>query len=505
MIVDPNSIEPERTLKADVCIIGSGAGGAVAAMELAEAGLRVVVLEEGRYSTSRDFSQRETEMIPLLYREQWSRATADFSVLVAQGRTVGGSTVPSFCLAFRPPAAILDHWEQRLGLPGLGSALMAPHFERVERLLGVRPTAESDVNANNARARDGAVRLGLRGRLPRHSRVDCVGCGFCALGCAYDRKNDALTVHLPAASRAGAVVLPQCRADTIEVREGRVAAVRCEVARDDGRVVPLAIEARAVVLAAGAIASPRIWLRSQLPDAHRQVGRHLRLHPQVVVQGIFDDEIEGWAGVPQSYVIDHFLGTEVGGGGFLMTPTFAPPVTAASLTPGFGANHRRLMESYARVAMLAVTLHDRTEGRVVLDDGGRPAVRYHLVEDDRADLLEGIQRAGAVLFAAGARRVVLPFTERVELESAGELAGLDRSVRANDPLLVSYQPHGTLRMGTDPRRSVTRATGEAHEVRGLWVADASLPPTALAVPPQLTVMALATRVAGEIAASLRHV
>lgn len=499
MILDPNSIAAERTLDAEVCVIGSGAGGAVVARHLAEAGRTVVVLEEGRHTPSREFDQREASMIPRLYRERASRATADLSVLVVQGRTLGGSTVPSFCLAFRPPPAILDAWEQRLGLPGVGSALMAPHFEAIERLLAIQDTSAADVNANNARARDGAAALGLRGRLPRHSRAGCVGCGFCALGCAYDRKNDALTVLLPAAERAGATIVPQCRAEAIETSGGRASGVRAVVVRDDGTLVPLSVRAREVVLAAGAVASPQLWLRSGLPDAQRQAGRHLHLHPQVIVQAVFDQPIEGWQGVPQSLVVDQFLRAEPGGGGFLLTPIFAHPVTASALTPGFGERHRALMETYARRAMLSVALHDRSEGRVDVDDDGRASVTYHLVEDDRADLLEGIQRAAEIFFAAGARRVILPFTDSVELEQVKDVAAIHRSVRANDPLLFSYQPHGTLRMSAAVGGGIARSTGAAHEVPGLWIADASLFPTALSVPPQLAVMAFAARVAAHIA------
>src|SRR5262249_41085361 len=149
-----------------------------------------------------------------------------------------------------------------------------------------------------------------------HSRVECVGCGYCALGCAYDRKNDALTLYVPAASRAGAVLLPQCAAQAVETRNGRASAVRAGLQPDDGNPAQVRVEARVVVLAAGAIASPQLWLRSGLPDSGRHVGRHLHLHPQVAMQAHFAEKIEGWNGVPQSYAVDQFLRGEPGGGGF---------------------------------------------------------------------------------------------------------------------------------------------------------------------------------------------
>jgi len=500
MILDPNTVSRELRLRADVCVVGSGAGGAVVARELAEAGLHVVVFEEGRYNTSRDFDQREVEMYPRLYREQASPATADFSVLVLQGRTLGGSTVPSFCIAARPPAAILDAWQQT-GLAGAGSAVMAPYFERVEKALEVKLTLDAEVNANNARFRTGAEALGLRCKPVWHSRVECVGCGYCSLGCAYDRKNDALTRYLPAASRAGALLVPQCAVQMIEVKNGRAVAVGGNLWREDGRRIPMRVSARAVVLAAGAVGSPRLWLRNRLPDTNRNVGRHLHLHPQVVVQALFEQRIEGWNGVPQCFVVDQYVRDEPSGGGFWLAPSFAHPVTAAALAPGFGDEHRRWMERYDRLAMTTVFLHDRSEGRVDIDTEGRAVVDYHLIDDDRADLLEGMQRAAELLLAAGAVEVALPFTERTVLTDVRQPLPA-HGVRASDPFLVSYQPHGTLRMGKDARTSVVDPTGEAHEVKGLYVADASLFPTALAAPPQLSVMAFATRVAEKVRATI---
>ena len=137
MIVDTSMTTGDVALEADVCIVGSGAGGSVVAAELAGAGKRVIVLEEGHYWTSAEFTQREEEMYPRLYRERGTKPTADYTVLVSQGRAVGGSTLAGFCLCFRTPHQILANWAERFGLAELSHESMFPHFERVERMIRV--------------------------------------------------------------------------------------------------------------------------------------------------------------------------------------------------------------------------------------------------------------------------------------------------------------------------------------------------------------------------------
>ena len=502
MILDSATVDGDVSLQAEVCVVGSGAGGAVVAKELAERGRSVVVVEEGPYLVNRDFTQREEEMLPRLYVEQGLRTSVDATVVIAQGSAVGGSTVPSSCLCMRTPRHILGHWSAEFNLSGIHFEDLAPFFERVEADALVRPLRLEDVNTNNLKLKNGAERLGFRTILPAHNRIDCLGCGYCALGCSYDRKGDAATVHIPAASRRGALIIPECRVERVTAGEGRATGVVGRFLRArSGRSFALDVRADTVVLAAGAIGSPALWLRSQLPNPYQQVGRNLHLHPQVAVGAVFDEDIDGWHGIPQAVVIDEFLNLDRHiEGGYLLLPFFAHPVTAAALLPGFGADYHRLMEAYPRLALAVVMVHDRTAGRVELDSTGQVTLSYHLNDEDRSDLLDGMRRLTDVMFAAGARRVILPYNEIVELAGRGDYKPIDEHpFRANDPLLLSYHPHGTLRMGMDPRRSVINGWCEAHAVKRLFVADASIFPTSIAVPPQLSVMAFALRAAQHIA------
>jgi choline dehydrogenase-like flavoprotein len=229
-------------------------------------------------------------------------------------------------------------------------------------------------------------------------------------------------------------------------------------------------------------------------------GTNLHLHPSVLVAGIFDEPVRLWDGVPQSYVVEEFLSFEKGiGGGFLLFSGGGQPIASAGMLPGLGAEHRRLMSSYERTAAVAIFLNDRTAGSVAADSRGRAVIEYRLNEADQRDVTGAIRAAAEILFAAGAKSVVLPYNDLVELKSRRDGGVIEeRGVRANDPLFLSFHPQGTLRMGGDGRHAVVDAWGKAHGVEGLYVADASVFPTSVAVPPQVSVMAFASRTAEAI-------
>ena len=244
-----------------------------------------------------------------------------------------------------------------------------------------------------------------------------------------------------------------------------------------------------------------LGLNSRLPDPGGQAGRNLHLHPAVFVVGIFDEEIDAYQGIPQSFYIDQFLDLDgESGSGYLLMPMFGPPVMVAASLPSFGREHWELMRHYRHMCAMLVLLHDRSSGRVTVNRRGDPVIRYRLGPADRALLVEGLEHCARLLLAAGARQIIVPYTRRVTIEGADDLEVIRRrGITENDILIASSHPQGTLRMGSDPRRSVEDTYGQAHGLRGLFVADASLFPTSVGVPPTLTIAALADRTARYLA------
>jgi choline dehydrogenase-like flavoprotein len=477
-------------LDADLCVVGTGAGGAMVAREAARAGLRVIALEEGGRAGPRDFTQREDEMIPRLFQDAGGRTTVDGAITVLQGRGVGGSTVHNTNLCKRAPAAVLDGWN----LPGWRAAELAPHYELVERDLHVTPLVDADLNRNNALLKRGVEKLGWKGGLLAHNRRGCVRSGFCELGCAFDAKENALKVLVPEAEAAGARVIADCRAERVLVDGGRAVGVQARTA--DGELTVHA----AVCLAGSAVGSAALALASELPDPAGAVGRGLHLHPGAAVAGLFDEVIEGWNGIPQSYECTEKLrfDDEAGDQRAWIIPAFAHPIGLACALPGFGAAHMRAMRQYPHLGIFVAMLHDRSSGRVRAKRG-RPLIEYALDEPDQRALLGGMTACAELLFAAGARRVMVPFATPLELTSPAELGAIARrGYRPLDPLLTATHPMGTLALGR-----VVDERGRWRGLERLWVADGSLFPSSLGGPPQLTIYAAAHKIAGHIIEAMR--
>jgi choline dehydrogenase-like flavoprotein len=483
--------------RARVVVVGTGAGGSACAKELAEAGLSVIALDSGEHWTADSVDQREETTYPRLYAEGGRRGTRDKSLLVVQGRGIGGSTLHNTGLCFRTPAGILKAWEKDHGL----SLDLGPHLERVERHLGVRGIRADEVNPMNDAIARGARALGLRHLRANHNREDCEGCGYCVLGCAYDKKQSMGVTYVPRALAAGATLVSDARVERISRRAGKWL-VRGSL----GGKWALEVEGEALVLAAGAIDTPNLLLRSGL--GNRLVGRSLRLHPACPVGAIFKETVRAFRGVPQSIIVtEHapFLEDPAARGGWLFLPAFGHPATTGLLAPGLGLEHWGVMRAYDRLAVCGVMLHDETRGRVRPGWLGieRPRIDYWPSPEDQRQLREGVKALGRLWFAAGAEAVVLPFARAPLARSEGDLAGIDGyPFSPHEVALSSVHPQGTCPMGADDRVSVLDPSCEVRGAPGLYVADTSVFPTSVGVPPQITTAALATRTARIIAERL---
>ncbi len=492
----------------DAVVVGTGAGGSIALRELARAGLNVVALEEGDYLTSADFTQREDEMIPRLFQDQGGRTTDDLAIRILQGRGVGGSTVHNTNLCKRVPDEILDLWSTKYRVSGVTPAEMRPHFERIESDLSVSLIPTEARNRNNDILRLGVEALGWRGGQLKHNRVGCRGSGFCELGCVYNAKQNALKIVLPQAEEAGAKICALVRATKI-VHDGcEVKGLVAEATDDEGRVTAtLTFRTRVVVLAASAIGSAALAQKSFVPDPSHLLGKGLRIHPGAVVAGWFVDDVVGDKGIPQSYECTEHLSFEEGSDKRAwITTAFAHPIGTACVLPGFGAAHMRAMREYRKYAVLTAMLHDESSGEVYVGRDGRPKMRYEMNAADRKGLAKGLHACAEILFAAGAREVVIPGIPPVRLRSAKELSSVDYSfVRPAGLPLTAVHPMGTMRMGDDRRTSVVTSEGEHHHLRGLFVADGSLFPTSLGGPPQIGIYSFSHHIAPHAVARARRV
>jgi choline dehydrogenase-like flavoprotein len=496
VIVHGRDLAGSRAERADACVIGSGAGGAVVAALLAEGGRDVVLLEQGAHHARADFDQREDSMLPRLFEDAAMRTSDDGAVAILSGRGLGGSTVHNLCYSFRAPPPVLEVWEREHGVRELAS--LAASFERVEAGLSVRDISPEELNPLNQRLKAGAELLGYHGLVARHNRVGCVRSGFCILGCAYDAKQSMLVTYVPRSDRAGARIYTDCRAERVEGAAGARRVVATLVgARGEARG-ELSVEAPIVVACAGALATPLLLARSGLGAASGQLGRNLHLHPSVMAVGIFPEELHAYYGIPQAYYVDEFIDlSRDPHSGYALMPIAGFPVLTAANLPGFGRAHFEWLRQLPRMGGLLALLHDRSSGSVDEDWTGRPRIRYALDEPDRRLLTTGLKRVVEVLWASGAERVLVPYLdEPLVLRPEDGVAAVDvRGVRPGAIPLASTHPQSTARMGGDPARSVVDSFGELHDAPGVFVADMSVFPTSLGAPPQITTAALADRTA----------
>jgi len=489
-------------LSADVCVVGSGPGGAIAAARLAAAGARVILLEEGgSFTRKADFHMQEAEAYPKLYQDHGNRATDDLSITILQGRGVGGGTLVNWTTCFRTPEATLALWRERHGLSDFTAERFGPHWDEVEKRLNVHVVDAAEVNDNNAVLLEGAKKLGIETELLKRNVVSCLQTGACGMGCPTNAKRGMALTYLPDAAERGARVYADCRAVrlVLDARKERVTAVEAEVLdpatdRPTGRRVT--VSAARFVVAGGAINSPALLLRSGLPDPHGRVGKRTFLHPVVATVALFDRRIDPYYGAPQSVASHAFIDRPGKIGFFLEVPPLHPVLASLAL-PGFGAAHREGMKLLSRTnAVIALLrdgfLPDDEGGTVSLREGGkRLSIRYPLGETHAEAMREAMKVSARIQLAAGAREVRTLHKDPVVISGERDVRFIDE--RPFGPnLLGVFTAHqmGGCAAGADPKGSVVDGNLRHHHLANLWVFDGSVFPTSLGVNPQLSILGI---------------
>jgi choline dehydrogenase-like flavoprotein len=472
----------------DVVVVGSGAGGAPVARELARAGWSVALVEEGRAHTREEFVGPEIDRMGLLWRDGAATFTVGRPpILLPLGRAVGGSTVGNSGTCFRTPDHVVAGWA-RLGVD-IRPDDLGPFYEDVERTLGVAPVPWKVMGNNGLTAHRGATALGIPGRPLDRNAAGCRGSGVCTAGCPVDGKRGVHLNYLPEAVEAGAVLFAGLRVARVRFDRGRAVAVKGSMLGPDGRPAGrFRLRARrGVVVAAGAPLTPGLLRRSGLRV--RDLGRNLHIHPAGAVAGLFDEEIRGWRGVMQSYGIDAMADR-----GVMLEATFPPPGLgyAESGLGLSGPERKRMLASIANTAVLGLLVSDSSRGRVVdLGAGRTPLMAYSMNRHDTRRMLDGMLLSAKVLLAAGAREVhAMVSGTGAMCTPADAEAALGRDLPASALRLTAYHPMGTAAMG-----GVVDGFGRVVAAERLVVPDASVFPTSLGVNPQVTIMAFATRAA----------
>lgn len=510
-VIEGQTLTNDETFGADVCIIGSGAGGAVSAAVLQQAGFKVIVLEEGGYFTSLRFRMLEADSGRDLYQDNGMRPTKDASAALLQGKAVGGTTVINWTTSYRTPDRVLNRWNTAHAVGHVTAADLAPHFEAVEQRLHIGEWPLERANRNNRLIHDGCKALGWEAHSLRRNVNGCADTGFCGQGCPIDAKQSMLVSYLPDAMNAGATVISRCRVERLRFSGDQVTGVEGVLLDASGRYptgVRLDVKAKIYLLAAGAIGTPAILLRSGAPDPHKRTGARTFIHPVVVGAAEYEEPVHGSRGAPQSVASKHFYdrGDEVG---WLLEASPVHPGLLAPAAPGFGVDHRYIMERMENTAVhLALTgdgLHDDVPGgQVEVRKDGTPLLDYVIAPKIWKAFREAQKVIAKIQLATGAKRAITFHDPLHEMKTDADVARIDElPFGPHKTAVFSAHIMGGAGMSDDPKQGVVRSEDmRHHQVANLHVVDGSTFPTGLGVNPQESIYGVArlaaTRIAGKL-------
>lgn len=492
-IVEASSWDEADPIECEVVVVGTGAGGAVVGKELADRGLAVVFVEEGKHHRRDAFTGSSLQAHFDFYRGSLTLGNAPMPIFM--GRLVGGSTAINTGSCFRTPPWVLDRWCEELDTDALSPARMEPYFERVERTLSVEPADPKATGPIGDIIARGCDALGWKHARMLRNAPGCQGDGFCDFGCRTDARKSTNLSYVPPALEKGSMLLTGMRATRVLIENGR--AVGIEGVDERGRT--LRVRAEVVVFSGGAMPTP-LFLQSQgICNSSGQVGRNLTVHPSTGFSAWMDEPVNGHKHIPQGYFVEEFVRE-----GILINAAQADMNYAAMLFPMTGQRLMRVMDRFHEIMSFGLLIADsKASGVVSGAPGGMPVARYNLTKEDCARMHRAMVVSGEIAWAAGAK-VLYPTNHRMPVieDQAQWKRFKELELKPSDLLLTSYHPLGTCKMGRDPKTSVVGLDHQTHDVKGLYIVDGSTVPGPLGVNPQITIMAMATRAAGCIADAL---
>jgi hypothetical protein len=481
-------INSSRDIDTDVCVIGSGAGGAVAAYNIAKnTGKRVTILEKGRYYIpQKDFTNLEPEMIGTLYKDGALEMTEDFYLAILQGICLGGSTAINNGICFRTPHPVLEEWEK------LGAKLDVPklenYFTTVENIIGAIPMNQKITNEGANRFYNGAQKLGLNPEWFVTNFGECGGSGYCNIGCKYNRKLSMLLNYLPLAIDKGAEIIVD--AEVIKINTSGRSANKIYCKTSDG--TNFTVTAKQVVVAAGAIGSSGILLKSGIK---RNVGTRLSFNITTPMMAQFPDKISSFDGVQMCCYIK--------GNGYLVETTFNPPGASALIMQGWFAQLNERMKNYTQFATAAPVVGSEPNGKIKLSIFGNTVVNYDMTNSDFKKLKEGMKTLSRIFLAAGADCVLPSSYDDIVVKSDADLYKIDEQVKQPEDISLSTaHPQGGNPMSDNKDIGAVDTKFRVHGFDNLYVCDASVFPTGVMVNPQLSIMGLASYAADIISTNI---
>ncbi len=486
----------------DICIIGSGASGAILAKKFTDAGRSVVLLEKGGYLEGEDMNQRDEDMVPLLWKNSGANLTDELRIAIAQGSCLGGSTIINDAVCFETPDIVREQWRE-MGVD-ISDEEWDDATKEVSDAIHITSVRDDEHGNNSLMLKKGCELMGFKKHYKnKRNSFNCMQCGLCHLGCHYGTKQDMRETYIHSAlnsPNSNIRIYCNCSIENITHSEDTVDGVEGNFLDRTGNIVyKIRVNAKLVMVAAGAIASTHLLQKNSI--AQGKAGKGLALHPSPFILGDFPYEIRGIQGIPMTYTLHDFGVTNgVRDMGFLIEGIYLPPLQFSMLLPASGGQHEELMKRYNHYTMAGVLVRDGANGEITLTDLGFPRVTYSLGVKELDNIAKGAEIIARMWFRLGATKIVTSHINKQILNSEKEIPELTNAIKndSKNLLLGSAHPQGGNRMGNDPNDCVVDSNGIVYGWENLCVCDASVFPTAVGVNPQLTVMSLATIIANRL-------
>ncbi len=500
--IDAATLTSDQQFNVDVVIVGTGAGGGMAAEILSQAGLSVLMLEHGALHSSSDFKQQERWAYPHLYQDGAGRKTKDQGIAILQGRTVGGSTTVNWTTSIRTPKNTLAYWQEHFGIDFSGEHSLDPYFDLAAGRLHISEWQMSP-NQNNLALKHGCEKLGWEYTVIHRNVHGCANLGLCGMGCPLNAKQSMLVTTIPKALDAGAMLISRVSARKLVWQGDQVEWLEAVPVDDHYQTktgVLLKIKARHYVMAGGAINTPALLLRSEVPDESGRLGKHTYLHPSLISGALFAEPINGHMGAPQSIYSDQFVWPTDDRMGFKLEVPPVHPVLMATKLTGLAEQHAELMKEFNHLQVMIALLRDgfaeqAQGGRVELDSHGEPQLDYPLTDYMFTGAKQALLAMAELQFAAGAKAVMPIHTDaklyRSWQEAKAAINALPMAIYRT--IFASAHVMGGCNMASDASKGVVDREGRHHQLKNLSVFDGSVLPTSLGANPQLTIYGLVWR------------